>query len=167
MSGMACRMARRGVLRELMAESTNPDASQSRAQVDPNDELLADMIASGNYYLNEACGVLGIQWRQVYRRINREPLFAELMEESQQAGLEVRRARLERIAAGDVSAGSSGDWKRDQLICKQGNWALEKLHPKKYGPKAELEVRQATITTVISDDPIEAARQYEQIMKPR
>ena len=146
---------------------TDTVARQSRAQDVSSlfDETLADMIASGEHYLNEACATLGLSWRTVYRRLAKDADFADLMNEAQEAGLDVRRARLERIAAGDVKAGSSGDWKRDQLICKQGNWVLEKLHPRKYGPKVEVTATTRNANVAISDDPNEAARQYSELIK--
>jgi hypothetical protein len=147
-----------------MADS---DQGQSRAQDGMSlfDEMLADMIASGEHYLNEACAALGLSWRQVYRRLAKDVDFADLMNEAQEAGLEVRRARLDRIAAGDQTAGSSGDWKRDQLMIKQGNWTLEKLHPKRYGPKLEVETTNRNVQVPMSDDPNEAARAYADLMK--
>lgn len=147
--------------------ASTPDTGQSRAQdvVPLLDEMLADMIASGDHYLNEACATLGLRWRQVYRRLAKEPDFADLMNEAQEAGLEVRRARLDAIAKGDQTAGSSGDWKRDQLILKQAHWMLEKLHPKRYGPKVEVTATTRTANVAISDDPNEAARQYADMVK--
>lgn len=127
--------------------------------------MLADMIASGDHYLNEACATLGLRWRQVYRRLANEQNFADLMNEAQEAGLEVRRARLDAIAKGDEKAGSSGDWKRDQLIIKQAHWMLEKLHPKKYGPKVEVTATNHNTNYAMSDDPNEAARQYSELIK--
>lgn len=145
-----------------------PTAGQSRAQDVGSplfDEMLADMIASGQYYLNEACEELGLRWRQVYRRLAKDADFADLMNEAQEAGLDVRRALLERISRGDEAAGSSGDWKRDQLICKQGNWVLEKLHPKRYGPKVEVTATSRNLQVPMSDDPNEAARAYASLIK--
>lgn len=149
-----------------MTDATPPEG-QSRAQESLGlfDEMLADMIASGEYYLNQACEALGIRWRQVYRRLAKDADFADLMNEAQEAGLEVRRAKLDRIAQGDQKAGSSGDWKRDQLIVKQQQWMLEKLHPRKYGPKVEVTATTRNANVAISDDPNEAAHQYSELVK--
>ena len=130
-----------------------------------NDEMLADMISDG-MDLVEACEVLGLGAsgrRQVHRRIQRDPLFAEFMEAARTAGYEVIASRTRKVTRG-VEGFSTGDWKRDQLICKQDNWLLEKWHPKAYGQKLEVESVSKVANVAISDDPNEAARQYSELV---
>lgn len=128
------------------------------------DHTLADLLADGAYMV-DACSALGLNRRMVYKRLARDQNFADAMNEAVKIGYEVRQAKLDRIAAGDLEAGSTGDWKRDQLICKQGNWALERLHPGRYGPKIEIETKNRTLTAPMSTDSVEAARQYTELMQ--
>jgi hypothetical protein len=147
---------------------TDTAASPSRAQEfvpSLNDEILADMIADGTD-LVEACDVLGLGpsgRRQIHRRINRDPEFAEFMEAARVAGYEAIASRTRKVSRG-VEGHSTGDWKRDQLVCKQDNWLLEKWHPKAYGQKLEVESVNKTANVAISDDPNEAARQYADLV---
>ena len=141
-------------------ETVTADYSSSTLLLD---EMLADMIAGGEY-LTDACQALGMSLRKFYRRIGKEPEFAKLMDEAQDIGFEVRATQTARIARGDQLAGSTGDWKRDQLIVKQENWLLSKRHPKRYGDKLQVESNNVTANVAISDDPVEAARQYQEMM---
>lgn len=127
------------------------------------DEMLADLIASGEF-VSTSCEALGIDVRKLYKRLKVEPTLAAMLDDAHAAGMSLRAARTARIARGDVSAGSSGDWKRDQLIIKQENWLLEKLHPEQYGNKLEVKTKSLNANVPMSDDPIEAARQYEELM---
>lgn len=141
-------------------ESVTADYSSSTLLLD---EMLADLIASGEN-VTDACATMGVGVRQFYRRCGREPEFAKLMNEAQDAGSEVRASLTARIARGDPEAGSTGDWKRDQLIVKQENWLLSKRHPKRYGDKLQVESNNVTANVAISDDPVEAAKQYKEMM---
>lgn len=128
------------------------------------DEMLADMIASGDF-LTDACRSLGLDWRRLYERLAKDVAFADLMNRAQEMGFEVRASLTARIARGDRTAGSSGDWKRDQLIVKQENWLLEKRHPRKYGPKLEIETTNRNMDVPVSDDPVEASKQYDRFIR--
>lgn len=148
---------------------TDTPASPSRAQEfvpSLHDEMLADMIADGTDMV-EACEVLGLGpsgRRQIHRRLARDEGFAEFMEAARAAGYEAIASRTRKISRGEPGH-SSGDWKRDQLICKQDNWLLEKWHPTKYGPKVEVTATTRNANVAISDDPNEAARQYSELVK--
>lgn len=123
------------------------------------------MIAEGTDMV-EACEVLGLGAsgrRQVYRRIARDAGFAEFMEAARVAGYEAIASRTRKVSRGVVGY-STGDWKRDQLVCKQDNWLLEKWHPKGYGQKLEVESTSRVANVAISDDPNEAARQYSDLV---
>lgn len=128
------------------------------------DRLLADMVSSGEF-LSDACNALGIHRMSVYAKLRKDEAFAQLMDEARDAGADARAARTAQIARGNKEAGSSGDWKRDQLICKQENWLLEKWHPKRYGAKIEIETKNRTLSAPMSSDPIEAARQYADMIR--
>lgn len=147
-----------------MTQDTPTRAQDVNAGLSLFDEVLADMLADGMYMV-DACRELGLSRRDVYRRLSKDQAFADMMNDAVRIGYEVKQARLDRIAAGDQAAGSTGDWKRDQLICKQQNWALERLHPGRYGPKVEVTTTNKTAVRTISDDPVEAARQYREIME--
>lgn len=141
-------------------ESVTADYSSSTLLLD---EMLADLIANGST-VYDACRTVGYNRMEFYRRLRKDTAFAHLMDDAQDAGADAQADISDRIAAGDPEAGSTGDWKRDQLIVKQRQWRLSKQHVKRYGDKLQVESNNVTANVVISDDPVEAAKQYKEMM---
>jgi hypothetical protein len=141
-------------------ESVTADYSSSTLLVD---EMLADLIANGST-VYDACRTVGYGRMEFYRRLRKDADFAHLMDDAQAAGADAQADMSDRIAAGDREAGSTGDWRRDQLIVKQRQWRLSKQHVKRYGDKLQVESTNVNANVPISDDPIEASRQYAAMM---
>jgi hypothetical protein len=126
-------------------------------------QVLIDMVSDGKF-LVEACQAAGAAVSTVYSRIDKDERFAKEMERARRLGFDVRASNTLRVARGEQGF-STGDVKRDTLICKQENHMLAKWHPTVYGDKLQVEQKSATVAIPTSNDPIEAQRMYEQLMK--
>jgi len=96
------------------------------------------------------------------------------MEEARAAGYDALADECVAIAdetAFDTIETDSGtkankEWiQRSKLRVETRLKLLAKWHPKKYGEKLEIEQKTATVAIPTSDDPIEAQRAYERLMK--
>lgn len=127
------------------------------------DECLADMIADGDTMV-DACDALGLRKRDVYRRIAKEPQFAQLLEEARRIGFDVIANRVKQTLRGR-GPDASGDVKRDRLIAEYDMKLLAKWHPKAYGEKLEIETTNRNMDVPVSDDPVEASKQYDRFIR--
>jgi len=152
----------------MSTDASSPDDGQtSRAnELSLHDELLADMVANGTTLI-DACRDLGLCMRVVYRRLEKPGAFADAMNEARRVGYDVIATRTRAIMRGDRAAGSTGDPRRDKWIVEQDMKLLSKWSQKTYGEKLEVETHNRNLDVTISDDPVEAARQYSDFMKGR
>lgn len=136
-------------------------------------EMILEMVANGQT-LKSACGVVGIGYSTVFFKIGANPKFKERMEEARSAGYEILAEECLEIAdetAFDTTETARGmsankEWmQRSKLRVETRLKLLAKWHPKKYGEKLEIEQKTATVAIPTSNDPIEAQRQYEALMK--
>lgn len=126
-------------------------------------QILIDMVSDGKF-LVDACAASGAKVSTVYSRIDKDERFAKEMERARRLGFDVRASNTLRVARGEEGY-STGDVKRDTLICKQENHMLAKWHPTVYGDKLQVETKTATVAIPVGDDPIAAQRAYEALMK--
>jgi hypothetical protein len=145
--------------------SANSDTTvPARAQESLLDEVFFDLVSSGEF-LSVACEVVGWKVRTFYARRYADAEFGKRVDAAVEVGLDARADRTALIARGDKAAGSSGDWKRDQLIVKQENWLLSKRSGR-YADKLQVDQRSGPLPPpAFSDDPNEAARQYQEWVK--
>lgn len=141
-------------------ETVTADYSSSTLLID---EMLADMISQGTTMV-DACGALGLSKRDVYRRLATDTAFQKLLEDARNVGFEVIAANARRIIRGDETAGGTTDWKRNKAVAEFDLKLLSKWHPKAYGDKLQVESNNVTANVAISDDPVEAAKQYKEMM---
>lgn len=126
-------------------------------------QTLLEMVGGGET-LASACAATGAAVSTIYYRIDRDEKFREAMERARKAGAQALASSTLRVAKGEEGF-STGDVKRDTLICKQINHLLSKWHPNEYGEKLQVEQKTATVAIPVSDDPIAAQREYEKLMK--
>lgn len=126
-------------------------------------QIIIEMVSEGTT-LTDACKTVGAAVSTVYYRIDKDIKFQEEMERARRLGFDVRASNTLRVARGEAGF-STGDVKRDTLICKQENHMLAKWHPTIYGDKLQVEQKTATVVIPTSDDPIAAQRAYEELMK--
>ena len=126
-------------------------------------QMICDYVAGGMTMV-DACRTLGIPLRTNYSRLQANPKFRDMMEDARTNGYDVIAADVRRVARGEDGF-STGDSKRDRLVVETDLKLLSKWHPTRYGDKLQVEQKSATIAIPPSDDPIEAARAYEQFMK--
>lgn len=137
-------------------------------------QMLADYVAGG-MTIAKAARTLGIAHRQtIYERMDKSERFREMMERARLAGYDAIAEDTIDIADEtsldtiDTRAGPkpNKEWiARSKLRVDTRLKLLAKWHPKKYGEKLEIEQKSATIAIPVSDDPIEAQRAYEALMK--
>lgn len=137
-------------------------------------QMLADYVAGG-MPLAKAGRTMGINRRQtIYERMDESERFREMMERARLIGYDAIAEDTLDIAdetAFDTIETRFGpkpdkEWiARSKLRVETRLKLLAKWHPKKYGEKLEIEQKSATITIPVSDDPIEAQRAYEDLMK--
>lgn len=140
-------------------------------------QIIADMVSDG-ITLIKACRDLGISHTGIYAKINGSAKFAAMMETAREAGYDV-------IADGcfDIADDTTSDMievetrngpkivvdrehiQRSKLRIETRLKLLAKWHPKRYGEKLQVETKSANVQIPISDDPVEAAREYEKFMK--
>ena len=123
-------------------------------------QMLADLVAEG-MTLVAACREIGVVYSSTFRRLAHpnNPLFAEMMEKAREAGYDAIAETCVSIADGE------GDPRRDKLRVETRLKLLAKWHPKRYGEKLQVEQKTATVSIPVSDDPIEAQRAYEALMR--
>lgn len=126
-------------------------------------QILADYVTGGMTMI-DACAALGIPLRTNYDRLKANPKFAALMDDARAAGFDAIANGIRKVTRGEEGH-SSGDVKRDRLIAEMDAKLLAKWHPKKYGEKLEIEQKTANVSIPVGDDPVAAARAYEQLLK--
>lgn len=126
-------------------------------------QLIADAVSSGETLI-DACRMLDISSSTIYRKINGSARFAQMMDEARSVGFDVIAENIRKVTRG-VAGHSSGDVKRDRLIAEYDAKLLAKWHPKRYGEKLEIEQKSSAVTIPVGDDPVAAARVYEQLIK--
>lgn len=83
-----------------------------------------------------------VTWRQL------NPDLEKRYRQAREDGWDLIAWRCRKVAAGDESAGSSGDVKRDRLIVETDIKLLAKWDPKRYGDKIE---HSGTVTHQATD----------------
>lgn len=152
-------------LRAARTASILTDMSDERA--DYGDTLEAQILAdyvTGGMTMIDACATMGIPLRTNYDRLKANPKFAALMDDARAAGFDAIANGIRKVTRGEAGH-SSGDVKRDRLIAEMDAKLLAKWHPKKYGEKLEIEQKTANVAIPVGDDPVAAARAYEQLLK--
>lgn len=146
------------------------------------DSLLAQMIAdyvAGGMTLIDACKTVGHAHSTIYVRINESERFAAMMERARESGYDAIANQCLAIADdgtndyvekegknGATYIGLDRDHiQRSKLRVETRLKLLAKWHPKKYGEKIQIESKTASVAIPTSDDPIEAQRAYEILMK--
>lgn len=152
--------------------ATTPDDFEDFADT-LQGQIVIDMVSNGKT-LKSACEAIGIYYSTVFRKIAANPKFREQMEEARAAGYEILAEECLQIAdetTFDTIEGAHGpradkEWmQRSKLRVETRLKLLAKWHPKKYGDKLEIEQKTATVAIPVGDDPIEAQRAYEALMK--
>lgn len=128
-------------------------------------QMIIEMVSAGEFLIDAATAV-GLSEGMAYYKIRTDERFREEMERARELGYDAQARNTFKVAKG-VEGFSTGDVKRDTLICKQTNHMLSKWHPKKYGEKLEIEQKTATVAIPVSDDPIAAQQAYEKLLTGR
>lgn len=130
---------------------------------------ICDAVSCGQT-LAQICRDLDISRLDVYRWINDDKDFAEQMEAARAAGYDALADEALAIADDDqfdmVDGKRNKEWvQRSKLKFEARMKLLSKWHPKRYGDKIEVTATNRTAVQQLSDDPQEAARQYEELMR--
>lgn len=150
----------------------------SRVRNELHAELIVDRIAKGDT-LAQICRDLDIPRVVIYDWIKDDAEFAKRMDDAREAGFDAIAEEALRIAddgtndfyekesmSGLKTLGVDKDHiQRSKLRVETRLKLLAKWHPKRYGEKLEIESRNLSANRAISDDPVEAARQYREIME--
>lgn len=126
-------------------------------------QMLADYVTNGTTLI-DACRDLALDYSGVFKKLAASPRFAEMMEVARAAGYDVIANDIRKVTRG-TEGYSTGDVKRDRLVAEMDAKLLSKWHPKKYGEKLEIESKTASVEIPVGDDPIAAAKAYEQLLK--
>lgn len=136
-------------------------------------QIILDLVGSGKT-LVYACGQVGQNYTDVFRKIRENPKFKDLMEEARNSGYEIIAEDCLAIAdeaSFDTIETERGlkpnkEWmQRSKLRVETRLKLLAKWHPHRYGEKLQVEQKTATVAIPVSDDPIAAQRAYEELMK--
>jgi len=136
-------------------------------------QIIVDLVSEGKT-LRYACEQAGQAYASVHRVIRENPKFMAAMEEARAAGYDALADECVQIAdetafdtiETDHGLKANKEWiQRSKLRVETRLKLLAKWHPKKYGEKLEIEQKTATVAIPTSDDPIEAQRAYERLMK--
>lgn len=154
-----------------------------QSEFDRADTLEAQMIVeyvSDGMPLAQAARTLGIsRAATIYDWMDKSPRFREMMERARDLGAD---AIAEQIL--DIADDSDNDYvegtdrwgnpkimldkehiQRSKLRAEVRLKLLAKWHPKKYGEKLQVEQKTATVQIPVTEDPVEAQRAYERLMK--
>jgi len=140
---------------------------------------IADMVSAGTTLI-DACRAFDIPITTIYSRIAANPKFRDMMERAREIGFDVLAneclsiaddgtndyvEKVNRRTGEAYEALDKEHIARSKLRVETRLKLLAKWHPKKYGEKLQVEQKTATVAIPISDDPIEAQRAYEALMK--
>lgn len=126
-------------------------------------QILADMVANGDTLI-DACRALQVSINTTYYRLRVNPKFSEMMDVAREIGYDIRANNIIKVVRGEKGY-SSGDVKRDRMIAEYDMKLLAKWYAARYGEKIQIEQKSASVAFPVSDDPVEAQRQYEALMK--
>lgn len=137
-------------------------------------QMIVDYVASG-MTVTRACKILGINRRQdIYRHMERSERFRDAMEKARLDGYDAIAEQTVEIADDDsqdiveTRFGPKFNKEfaaRSKLRVETRLKLLAKWHPKKYGEKLQVDTTNKNVQIPISDDPIEAQKAYEDLMK--
>lgn len=145
----------------------------SRIRNDLHAGLICDAVSTGTT-LAQICRDLDIPRIEIYRWIEADAEFATRMEAARAAGYDAIADEALAIADDDtfdtiesrMGPKLNKEWvARSKLRVEARLKLLSKWHPKRYGDKLELNTTNRTANVQLSDDPQEAARQYEELMR--
>ncbi len=136
-------------------------------------QLIAEYVGDGQT-IAETARLLEIRRGAIYEHMNESTRFRDMMESARERGYDAIAEECVRIAEDGTNDYRSTIFgikldkehvQRSKLRVETRLKLLAKWHPKKYGEKLQVEQRSASIAIPASDDPIEAQRAYEELMK--
>lgn len=155
-------------------------------------QLICDMVAGGDTLI-DALRALGLAYSTIYQRLHANPKFREMLEQARVDGYEViaNSCLADINACLEIADDGTNDFiektlpdgrvvetldrehvQRSKLRVDARMRAadgrlklLAKWHPHKYGEKLQVESTNRNVEIPVSDDPIEAQRAYERLMK--
>lgn len=143
-----------------MNDTTKPKADGSRVGI--RSELMAEMICatvSAGGTVAAACRDYGISRSALYEWIADDVDFRQRMETARKVGFDAIADEAFSILD-DLTENP-----RSRAVRFDGRMKLlAKWHPKAYGERVQVETTNRTAQVTISDDPVEAARQYQELI---
>lgn len=136
-------------------------------------QLIVDFVSTGQT-LRAACKDVGVGYSTIYARMRESERFRELLEDARKVGFEAIAEQCLEIAddsSQDIVYTERGERmngefvQRSKLRVETRLKLLSKWHPNRYGEKLQVEQKSATIAIPVSDDPVEAQRAYEDLMR--
>lgn len=132
-------------------------------------QTICAMIADGTT-VAACCREFGIGVSTIYDRIKANPKFCEMMEEARKRGYDA--IAEECLVIADDGSQDRIDGKTNKELVQRSRLRVDtrlkllaKWHPRKYGEKLQVESTNTNVEIPMSDDPIEAQKAYEKLMK--
>lgn len=152
-----------------MTSDSPRQTDASRVRTELHADMICDAVSNGTT-IAQICRDLDIARFQIYAWIEADSDFRERMEAARAAGYDAIADEALEIADDDThdtleNGKINREWvARSKLRFEARLKLLSKWHPKRYGEKLEIETKARNVQIPVSDDPVEAARQYAELI---
>ena len=147
-------------VRSVKSYST-PSANGLAIRTDLNADLICTGLEAGTPLL-ELCRIYGLSSYMVYQWLQQDAVMAERANLAREIGADRIADQILPIADNEASD------PRSRKVRIQARLDLLKVwHPSKYGERIQVDSRNLNANLDVSDDPLEAARQYADAMRGR